>query len=73
MINLRIIYGIIKHDLLAYVNAYHTACEWSKNHPEIDPSNFDALQDKAWEDLEETIKKEGEGIFLTHIPKENAN
>ena len=60
MLNLGVIWGIIKHDVKAYIVSYQTACEWAKTYPGIPSDDFAALQDAAWTDLEKGLEAEME-------------
>lgn len=79
MLNLKVIWGIILHDIRAYIASYRVACEWAKKYPGIPASNFAALQDAAWADLEadlQTELREDGGVYLRSvfsIPEESKN
>lgn len=56
--SLKIIYGILRHDFMSYVFCYRAALKWSNQFPHIDPSDYDALQDAAWDNLSDLIAED---------------
>lgn len=79
MLNFKVILGIIKHDLKAYVESYKITCEWAKKYPGIPADDFAALQDAAWADIEAELQaeadKEGSVVLrsMFAIPDEEKN
>jgi hypothetical protein len=55
LLRLRVIWGIIRHDIRAYVESYRKTLEWAQRYPQVSPSDFDTLQDLAWGDLEREL------------------
>lgn len=72
LLKLKVIAGIIRNDLISYVEAYKVALTWAKIYPEVDPLDFKNLQDRAWQDLETDLKAElaKDGISFTDLGTE---
>ncbi len=60
MLNIAVLWGLIKHDIKAYIHSYEVACEWAKKYPGIAPDDFAALQEQAWSDIEAELQAEVE-------------
>lgn len=79
LLKLKVIAGIIRNDLISYVEAYKMALAWAKMYPDVDPLDFKNLQDRAWQDLESDLKAElaKDGISFrdlsTEVKKEGLN
>ena len=69
-LSLKIVYGIVKHDVLAYMESFRIAREWAKAYPEIDPRDFSALEQRAWEDLNVAFQKQAGEVSLFSQPRD---
>lgn len=52
---LKVAFGLLKHEINGYREAYLVAREWANTYPGIDPSDFKALEDQAWSDIEKDM------------------
>ena len=52
----KVAWGILKHDVKAYIQSYKIACEWAKKYPGIPADDFNALQEAAWADIEADLQ-----------------
>lgn len=75
LLKLKVIAGIIRNDIISYVESYKTALVWAKMYPEVDPLDFKNLQDRAWQDLEAELAKDGISFMTmgTEVKKEGLN
>jgi hypothetical protein len=75
----RVAFGILKHDVKAYIQSYKIACEWAKKYPGIAADDFAALQEQAWSeieaDLQEEMEKEGPLVLRSNfaVPEGSKN
>jgi hypothetical protein len=58
--NWKVAWGILKHDIKAYIQSYKVTCEWAQKYPGIPADDFAALQDAAWADIEQELAAETE-------------
>jgi hypothetical protein len=75
----RVAFGILKHDVKAYIQSYKIACEWAKKYPGTAADDFSALQEQAWAeieaDLQEEMEREGAVVLRSNfaVPEGSKN